>query len=109
MAVISLIFALCALCCCVWLYLELQKKLSSEDIASKLALASEELSKTYARSLREIETEWADMYQKFSRLAGRVDKNRGLEAAQNAPAAQPQNYATGTRSDLLRKHRGGTP
>jgi hypothetical protein len=109
MVIISLVLAVFALFCSVYLYLELQKKLSSEDVVSKLSLASEELSKSYARSFRELETEWADMYQKFSRLAGRVDKNRGLEAAQNPQLRAPELPATGTRSDLLRKHRGGAP
>lgn len=106
MAVISLILAVSALLFCVYLYLELQKRLLSEDIGSKLALASEELSKTYAKQLREIETEWADMYQKFSRLAGRIDKTRGLEMAQIGTSAVPETPSTGTRSDLVRKHRG---
>jgi hypothetical protein len=104
MALIALIFAVFALFCCVYLWLELQKKLSSEDIGSKLSLASEELSKTYAKSTREIETEWADMYQKFSRLAGRVDKTRALEAPRNPEPEPPRQMS---RSDIIRQHRGG--
>jgi hypothetical protein len=107
MAIASLFLAVFALFCCVYLWLELQKKLSSEDIGTKLSLASEELSKAYAKQLREIEAEWADMYQKFSRLAGRVDKNRGLEAAPNTQNPAPGPVLTGSRSDLIRKHRGG--
>jgi hypothetical protein len=103
MAIIATVLSICALLFSVWLYLELQKKLSSEDIVSKLTLASDELSKNYARQFRAIETEWTDMYQKFSRLAGRVDKTRGLEAP---PIAAPAPSIT-SRSDLLRKHRGG--
>lgn len=104
MALISLILAVCALSFCVYLYVEIQKKLSSEDVASKLSLSSEELSKNYARQFRGIETEWTDMYQKFSRLAGRIDKTRGLEEAQKP---QPGPGQPGTRSDILRRHRGG--
>lgn len=104
MALTGLILAVCALCACVYLYLELQKKLSSEDIGTRLSQASEELSKNYARELRAIETEWNDMYQKFSRLGGRLDKLRGLEAPQNP---QPTIPFQGTRSDILRKSRGG--
>lgn len=105
MALVGLLLAVFNLSCFVYLYLELRKKLSSEDIGSKLVLASEELTKTYARQFRELETEWTDMYQKFSRLAGRIDKTRGLEAP---PNAAPAPAVTSTRSDLLRKHRGGT-
>ena len=104
MGVIALVLSTFALCCSVYLYLELQKKLSSEDVASKLALSSEELAKDYGKQFRGIETEWIDMYQKFVRLAGRVDKMRGLELSSNTEttAAAPQ-----SRSDLIRKHRGG--
>jgi len=104
MVIIALALAISALLSSVYLYLELQKKLSSEDIAPKLLLASDDLSKTYARQYRAIETEWADMYQKFFRLAGRVDKMRGLEASQTAEATPPKRMS---RSDLIRKHRGG--
>lgn len=108
MALLSLILAVCALLFCVYLYLESRKKLTSEDVGSKLSLASEDLSKTYARQLREIETEWDNMYQKFSRLAGRIDKSRGLEAPTNTGSPQPENVPTGTRSDIIRRHRGRT-
>jgi hypothetical protein len=102
MALISLILSVCALCFCVYLYLESQKKLSSEDVASKLAQASDELSKTYGKQFREIETEWIDMYEKFKRLAGRVDKVRGLEAPP-APTTEPAQFVRPpSRSDLIR-------
>jgi len=106
--IVGLVLSICALLFSAWLYLELQKKLSSEDVVSKLALASEELSKTSARQLRAIETEWGDMYQKFSRLAGRVDKLKGLEAAQAPVETVNQFENAPRRSDLIRKHRGGS-
>jgi hypothetical protein len=104
MVLTALILALLALFCCVYLWLESQKKLSKEDIAPALCHASEELSKTYAKSVRDIETEWADMYQKFSRLAGRMDKTRAIETPQNPAPEVPRQ---GTRSDLIRQHRNG--
>ena len=107
MGLIALVLSICALSACVYLWLESQRKLSAKDIAPALSQASEELTKNYARSLRDIETEWADMYQKFSRLVGRVDKNRGLESVQSAPSPRPALVRTESRSDLLRKHRGG--
>jgi len=103
MGLLALILAVFALFCCVYLWLELQKKLSSEDVVSKLSQSSEELSKNYARSLREIETEWADMYSKFSRLVGRVDKVRAIESQTESPKQEPAL----TRSDILRRHKGG--
>ncbi len=104
MGLTALVLAVLALSCCVYLWLESQKKLSREDIAPALSHASEELSKTYAKSVRDIETEWADMYQKFSRLAGRMDKTRAIETPQNAA---PEVVRQGTRSDLIRQHRNG--
>ena len=108
MSLLALLCAVLALFCCVYLYVELQKKLSPTDIEKKLLSYSEELKLTYGRSVKEIETEWADMYQKFMRIAGRVDKVRGLEGNQVQQIAAPETYRTGTRSDLLRKRRGGT-
>lgn len=74
---------------------------SKDYVGSKLSLWSDDASKTYAKQTREIEAEWAEMYQKFMRMLGRADKLKGLEAAQTTPEAQPEQ----TRSDLLRKHR----
>lgn len=108
MAVIALVLAVCALLACVYLWLELQKKLSSEDIAPALAHACEEQNKTYEKSQRAIETEWTDMYEKFKRMLGRADKVRGLESVPAPQSADVPTFPTGTRSDLLRKHRGGT-
>lgn len=104
MGLTALILAVLALSCCVYLWLESLKKLSREDIASALCHASEELSKTYAKSVRDVETEWTDMYQKFSRLAGRMDKTRAIEAPQEQPREVQRQ---GSRSDLIRQHRNG--
>ncbi len=107
MGFVSLILAVSALFFCVYLWLELQKRPLRTDIGGLLSQSSDDMLKSYAKSLREIETEWADMYQKFSRLAGRVDKTRALDAPQNTAPAEPKPM---TRSDLLRQHkaRGGT-
>jgi len=104
MGLTALILAVGALFCCVYLWLESQKKLSKEDVAPALSHASEELNKTYAKYVRDIETEWADMYQKFSRLAGRMDKTRAIETPQNH---EPEAVRQGSRSDLIRQHRNG--
>jgi hypothetical protein len=81
--------------------LELSKKLSTGDLKSKLAQSSEELSKNYARSLKEIEVEWDNMYQKFSGLAGRMDRKRGLENL-SKPETVEKDERQISRSDLLR-------
>lgn len=102
MALASLLLALCALCCCVYLWLELQRRPLKSDVAPALKQYSEELSKTYDKQLRAIETEWTEMYQKFQRIMGRADKIRGLESP---PPAQEQQKPL-TRSDILRSRRG---
>lgn len=101
MAVISLVLSISALLFCVYLYLETQKKLSRTDIVYELSHASEELSKSFGKSVREIETEWTEMYQKFMRIAGRVDKVKALES----PNPLPEEPKTLTRSDILRRSR----
>jgi len=103
LSVLGFIFSISALLFCVYLYLELLKKPSGADIPKALASYSEELKQTYGRSVKEIETEWADMYSKFMRIAGRMDKTKALENPPHPPAAAP----IVKRSDLLRKHRGG--
>jgi hypothetical protein len=100
-AYIALFVSALSLICSVWLFLELSKKLSTEDLKSKLSLSSEELSKSYARSVKDIEMEWANMYEKFNRLVGRVDRKRALDApAPSAPEEPPVQALK--RSDLLR-------
>jgi len=100
-AYIALFVSILSLTCSVWLFLELSKKLSTEDLKSKLSSSSEELSKNYARSIKEIETEWDNMYQKFAALAGRMDRRKALDAP--APHLDPSNSAPAlTRRDLLR-------
>lgn len=102
MAILSLILAVCGLCACAYLWLELRRKVSSEDIAPALRQASDELSKNYATQLRGIETEWAEMYQKFMRIAGRVDKVAALETRKEPETQSP----VMRRSDILRRRRG---
>jgi len=102
MVIASLILAVLALFSSAYLYLELQKRLSKEDIAPALSQAADDIGKTYAKQSRDLETEWAEMYQKFSRMLGRADKLRGLEA----PPAQPEPQRIQSRSDVLRQSRG---
>lgn len=105
LAVVALVLAVLNLSCCVYLYFELQRRVLGSAIQQQLQSSSEELSKTYAKSVREIETEWDDMYQKFSRLAGRMDRQKAL---QNPPAQETvQEQPRVTRGDLLRNRKRG--
>lgn len=104
MGITGAILSVLSLFCCAYLYLELQKKLSSEDVVSKLRLYSEDLNKDYARQFRSLETEWIDIYAKMTKLAGRLDKTKALE---NPPAHTKDEPRYERRSDLVRRHRGG--
>jgi len=100
----ALFVSILSLICSVWLFLELSKKLSTEDLKSKLSSSSEELAKSYGRSVKEIETEWDNMYQKFAALAGRMDRRKALEAP--APSKdQPEIQKPMSRNDLIRGRR----
>jgi len=101
----SLLLSMLALSCCVYLWLELQRKLSAKDIQSELSKSSEELSKSSERSFRALEAEWTDMYSKFMRLAGRMDKTKGIDEPKQLPLppAEPQFLR---RSDLVRRTNG---
>jgi hypothetical protein len=101
LSISALFFSLLALLLSVWLYFQSLGLLSKGDLTKTLAQSSEELSKKYAISLREIETEWANMYEKFSRLAGRMDRKKALEPA--APIENQENVQRfSTRSDIIR-------
>jgi len=105
LAIAALILSACALSFCVYLYLELQGKLSEKDISSALLRSSEELSKTSEKSYRALEAEWVDMYSKFMRLAGRMDKTKGIDDIRTAPP-QPVEPQFLRRTDLLRRKNG---
>lgn len=105
LGIIALAFAVSALCFCAFLWLELREKLSKADIRSELQQSCDELNKTSERSVRALEAEWADMYSKFMRLAGRMDKTKGLDDARALPPATEAPRVM-RRSDLLRNRNG---
>ena len=101
LSILCLVFTVLALSSSVYLWLELRSKLSRSDIIIELQQSSEELKKTYGKSIKEIETEWDDMYEKFSRLIGRMDRRKQQLAEKQPVEEEPQM----TRSDVLRKYR----
>jgi hypothetical protein len=74
------------------------------ELTPKLEESSKTVLKDYERQFRAVETEWADMYQKFMRLAGRMDRQKALEPAATTEASPP----VITRSDILRQSRRRT-
>lgn len=100
----ALTLAAFALAFCAYLWFELQKRVSPSEISTLLQQYSDELIKNYVRQFHGIETEWADMYQKFSRLAGRVDREKALQpkVIQEAP---PEPAPIASRADILKRWR----
>lgn len=101
LSILALFFSALALLSSVWLFSALSVKLSKGDLESQLASSSLELSKKYASSVKEIEMEWANMYEKFARLAGRMDRKKFLEAPAQVQV-EPEEPRQMKRSDLLR-------
>jgi len=105
LAWLGLALALSALGLCVWHLWASHVHLSENAVRSLLSQSSDELRKIYDRQLRDIETEWTDMYKKFSRLVGRVDKEAALSKPRGAAPEEEVQPAIPTRADLLRNWR----
>lgn len=102
LACIALALALSGLGLFAWHLWGSPVHLSENAVRSLLSQSSEELRKIYERQLREIETEWTDMYKKFSRLVGRVDKESAL-ARPRETASLEEPLPPLTRSDIYRR------
>jgi len=98
---LSLFLSLLAVSSSVYIYLSLSRKLEKSDIQRELANASEEVGKMMSRQIKEIETEWDNMYQKFTSLAGRMDRKKALTPA----APEPVQEVARSRSELLKRRR----
>lgn len=101
---LGLTLAASALGFCAYLWFELQKRVLPSQMSALLQQSSDELIKNYVRQFHGIETEWADMYQKFSRLVGRVDREKAL-VPRIQPEAQPEQPAAASRADILKRWR----
>lgn len=86
----------------VWCFLRLSEKLEKSDIRPALENASNEITSEITRKIKAIEVDWDNMYLKFSKLAGRMDRERALIAGDSEPAAPA---APTTRAEIYRKWR----
>lgn len=104
LGVIACVVAGCAL------WLSATSFIRSSDFAKKgelpalLSQSAEAQSKDYERRLRLIEVEWDNMYQKFSKLIGRADRQRALDSPPPAKEIEHEPVAL-TRSDILRRYK----
>lgn len=102
LGVIACVVAACSLALSVWNYTTTSERPKKSELGPLLLKSVEELSKDYAKQLRAIEVEWDNMFDKFSKLAGRIDRRRALETPA-APIPEPSTPYEPTRSDILRR------
>jgi hypothetical protein len=103
--VTALALAFLSVCGCAWTFLDTLQRPKRTELKDLLEQYAQTLSADYARRLKLLETEWDDMYQKFGKLAGRMDRQRALDKpATPDEADQP----APTRSEILRKWRSKT-
>jgi len=87
----------------VYSLLLLSKKLERSDIRPLLESESEGITRTLKASIKAIEIEWDDMYLKFSRLAGRIDREKAkIIPRSDEPTPEPP---IATRADILKRWR----
>lgn len=101
LGVIACVLALSSVGISVWSLLRGSDVVKRPDVSELVGQSSKTLLTEYERQFRALETEWVDMYQKFMRLAGRMDRQKALE-----PAPQPEAPASiVSRNDILRNFR----
>jgi len=101
LGVIACVVAALSLGLALWNYTALSERPKKAEMAPSLSKIAEELSKDSARKIREIETEWDNMYDKFAKLAGRLDRRRALESP--PPQTEEPSPVELTRSEILRR------
>lgn len=99
---LSLFLSFAAVLLSVYSYLTLSKKLEQSDITNALKEASDGIMRTASARIKDIETEWDNMYSKFASLAGRIDRKKALATP---PTTEPIIPPARTRADILRRRR----
>jgi hypothetical protein len=92
-------------CISVWTYLDSRERPKRQDVKALLDSSCEIVLTEYAKKFRALESEWDDMYQKFGRLAGRMDRQRAINAPAPAEDSPPPVLPRASRSDILRNRR----
>lgn len=105
LTVVALLLALSSGCISLWCFLDLRERPRKAELRGLLEQSSQTLLTEYVRQFRALESEWDNMYQKFGRLAGRMDRERALKASNDQEVSPAPAPALTTRADLLRKWR----
>lgn len=101
---ITLILALLSLAISAYVFLGSLERPKKSELRELLEKQCSLVLKQYEQQLRALETEWDDMYQKFSRLAGRMDRQKALTTSETPPPAEVlAPVQPSTRSELLRR------
>lgn len=103
LTILSLLLSLLCGATCLFLYLDSLRRPLKSDLPDLLEKLSESVLKQYKTQFHALETEWDDMYQKFGRLAGRMDRQKALAPSQ--PVQEDTSQTPQTRADLLRRYR----
>jgi hypothetical protein len=106
LSVIALSLALLSVLGSVWNYIDSLDRPKKHELKDLLEQQSGSVLKQYATQFRALETEWEDMYQKFTRLAGRMDRNKALVAGDPQPPAPEPGPLS--RRDIMRNWRRNT-
>ena len=102
LSITAIILSLLSASLSLWNFLDSRERPKKSELRPLLEKESEAFSKESERRFRGLEMEWEDMYQKFGKLAGRMDRNR---APVQPPSETPPALRTMTRADILRRSR----
>lgn len=103
LTVIALVLGLLSVFGSAWNFLDSLQRPKKHELRGLLEQSSESLLREYERRLKALESDWDDYYQKFSRLAGRFDRNRAL--APPPPPEPPTVEPPLSHSELLKRWR----
>lgn len=103
--IVAVGLAACGLCFCVYLYSLFPDKVSRKDISTALQSSSDDVTKTLEKSFRSLEAEWIEMYDKFMRVLGRMEKTKGLDSRRATSENEQVPEPPLTQSDILRRWR----
>lgn len=104
LGVIACFVALCGLSLSLWNWLDSKNNVRKHEFPALLKQSAEDLSQESDKRLRSLEAEWDDMYAKFARLAGRMDRQKALTPPP-PPEPEQEILPALSHSEILRRRR----